>query len=87
MSFNQTDDNQNELFHVLLGSPFIALCVAKGPRHSFSAAYADFPSLTLHNAQARNCLICSSRKILRCNARNPPNVPLTSICLEYNSDG
>ena len=65
--------------------------------HSFSAWLRDpgnlamllisFVSLTLHNVQVQNHLICSSHKTWRCYAHNLPNVPQVSIFHVRNSGG
>ncbi|MCW3107102.1 MAG: hypothetical protein JWQ09_1608 [Segetibacter sp.] len=58
----------------------MAACIAEGCRHFSAAADTNFLSLTLHNALARNHLICSSHKTGNPYAHNPPNVSLTFIC-------
>lgn len=77
--------NANNSFRfVLPGSPFIALRIAKGPRHSCTAADANHLSLVLHNVQAQIHLFCSLHKTAHCYAHNPPNVPPVSIFPERN---
>ena len=73
------------------------LCPAWVSFHSLSAWLRDpgnlamrlisFVSLTLHNAQSQNRLICFSHKTWRCYAHSLPNVRQVSICRGHNSEG